>query len=370
MKQRFVLTIFTVLALATAPGLTAADSPEVLLRRALATKTGAVTLPSGTIEISREIALLPDAHDLDIRGSGTVIKASDAFRGRSLIVIPGGKNIKIRDLTLDGNRDVVGHLVSLPPAGTMLSRFVADNGIVAEGVTGLEIGPMKAKHIAGFAVIANSSHEVRIHHVDVTESGGFNAQRKNAASGGIAVEEATTDFEINGCLFGTIRGTAITVRSSQRGKIFENEFRAIARDAIHVAQATGVSIDNNHAEQIGIPLEEVAAPGALCMRLERFDGGQITGNTCSEALLGAISISGTQVKIGGNHFTGLNVSRRDSPGIFLAPGSKDITIQGNEVSGNGMSLHCVGAAPEVAAGANKVLKNDCSDEASVAFLRY
>ena len=365
MKQRLVLTIFT-----AALGLTAADSPEVLLRRALAAKTGAVTLPPGTIEISREIALAPDAHDLDIRGSGTVIKASDAFRGRALIVIPGGKNIRIHDLTLDGNRDVVGHLVSLPPAGTMLSRFVADNGIVAEGVTGLEIGPIKAKHIAGFAVIANSSHEVRIHHVDVTESGGFNAQRKNAASGGIAVEEATTDFEIHGCLFGTIRGTAITVRSSLRGKIFENEFRAIARDAIHVAQATGVSIDNNHAEQIGIPLEEVDAPGALCIRLERFDSGQITGNTCSEALLGAISISGTQVKIGGNHFTGLNVSRRDSPGIFLAPGSKDITIEGNEVSGNGMSLHCVGAAPEVAAGANKVLKNECSDEASVAFLRY
>jgi hypothetical protein len=34
-----------------------------------------------------------------------------------------------------------------------------------------------------------------------------------------------------------------------------------------------------------------------------------------------------------------------------------------------MSMHCVGAAPDVAAGANKVLKNDCSDEASVALLR-
>lgn len=369
MKKRLALMAIAALALAATVCLTAADSPEVLLRRALAAKTGAVTLPSGTIEISREIPLAPDAHDLDIRGSGTVIKASDVFRGRALIVIPGGKNIKIRDLTLDGNRDVVGHLMNLPPAGTLLSRFVPDNGIVAEGVAGLEIGPMKAKHIAGFAVIASSSHEVRIHHVDVTESGGFNAQRKNAAGGGIAIEEVTSDFEIHGCLFGTIRGTAITVRSSQRGKIFENEFRAIARDAIHVTQATGVSIDNNHAEQIGIPLEEVDAPGALCMRLERFNGGQITGNTCSEALLGAVSVDGTQVKITGNHFTGLNVAKRDSSGIFLAPGSKDITIEGNEVSGNGMSLRCVGAAPEVAASANKVLKNECSDEASVAQLR-
>jgi hypothetical protein len=325
-------------------------------------------LPAGTIEISREIALPPDAHDLDIRGEDTTIKASDTFRGRALIAIPGGKNIKLHDITLDGNRDVVGHLVSLPPPGTLLARFVGNNGIVAEGVTGLVIGPLKAKHIAGFAVIAGSSHQVHIDRVDVTESGAFNAQRRNSATGGVAIEDST-DFEIARCLFGTIRGTGITVRSGLRGKIVENEFRSMARDAIHVTQGTDVSIDNNHVEQVGIPLEEVDATGALCMRLEGLKGGQITGNTCSEALLGAVSIGGTQVKILGNRFTGLNVARRDAPGIFLASGSKEITIGGNEIGGNGMSLHCVGAAPDVPAGANKVLKNECSDEASVAMLR-
>src|SRR6202012_1768683 len=136
-----------------------------------------------------------------------------------------------------------------------------------------------------------------------------------------------------------------------RGKIFENEFRAVARDAIHVMQATEVAIDNNHAEQIGIPLEEVDAGGALCMKLERFNNGQVTGNICAEALLGAVSIGGMRDNISANHFTGLNVARRDAPGLFLASGSKDITIDGNEVSGNGMSLHCVGAAPDVPAGA-------------------
>ena len=356
-------------SLALVMSLTAAESPEAVLRRALTTKTGSVNLPVGIIEISREITLPPDAHDLDIRGSGTTIKASDVFRGRALIAIPAGRNIRIRDLTLDGNRDAVGHIVSLPPSGTMLSRFVGANGIVAEGVTGLEIGPLKEVHIAGFAILVNSSHNIQIHHVDVTESGGFNAQRRNGATGGIALEEGTTDFQIHGCLLGTIRGTGITIRSSERGKIYENEFRAVSRDAIHVTQGSGIAIDNNHAEQIGIPLEEVDAGGALCMRLDRFNGGQITGNTCSEALLGAVSIAGAQNKINGNHFTGLNVSRRDSPGIFLASGAKDITIENNEISGNGMSLHCVGAAPDVAAGANKVLKNDCSDEASVAVLR-
>ena len=364
MKRRLLLLVF-----AAAMSLTAADSPEVLLRRALSARTGVAVLPSGTIEIAREIALPPDAHDLEIRGSGTTIKASDTFRGRALIFIPAGKNIKIRDLTLEGNRDLVGRMATLPPAGTMLSRFVASNGIVAEAVTGLEIGPLKATHIAGFAIIANSSHNVHIHHVDITESGGMSPQRKNSGTGGVAVEEASTDFEISGCLFGAIRGNGITVRSSERGKIFENEFRAIARDAISVTQGASIAINDNHAEQIGIPLEEVDAPGALCMRLERFTGGQIIANTCSEALLGAVSINGTDVKIAGNHFTGLNVSHRDTPGIYLASGSKDITVDANEISGSGMSVHCVGKAADVLTSSNKVLKNDCSDEASVAMLR-
>src|SRR5215471_17582966 len=112
----------------------AADSPETILRRALAAKTGQVSLPTGVIEISREVALPPDAHDLDIRGVGTTLKASDSFRGRALLSIPAGRNIKIRDLTLDGNREVIGHIAELPLAGVALSRTVAANGIVAENV--------------------------------------------------------------------------------------------------------------------------------------------------------------------------------------------------------------------------------------------
>jgi nitrous oxidase accessory protein NosD len=257
----------------------------------------------------------------------------------------------------------------MPPVGATLARFVANNGIVAEGVTGLEIGPMKAKDVAGFTVIVNASHNVQIHHIDVTQSGGFSPLRRNNATGGVALEEGASDFQIHGCLFGGIRGTAITVHSAERGKIFENEFRAVARDAIQISQATGVSITSNHAEQIGIPIDEVDPIGALCMRLDRFNGGEISGNTCAEALLGAVSISGTQNKITANHFTGLNLSRRDSPGVFLASGAKDVTVERNEISGNGMSLHCVGAAPDVAASAYKAVRNDCSDEASVAWLR-
>ena len=360
----------TALALAAVSGLSAADSPEVLLRRALAAKTGPVTLPSGTIEVSREIVLAPDAHDLDIRGSGTVIKASDAFRGRALIVIPGGKNIRIRDLTLDGNRDVVGRLMNLPPGGTLLSRFVPDNGIVAEGVAGLEIGPMKATHIAGFVVIAGSSHEVRIHHVDVTESGGFNAQRKNAASGGIAIEEVTSDFEIHGCLlepFAVPRlqsGPASAVKFSKTNSAPLRVTPFMCRRPVACRSRT---IMRNRS---GFLWKRWTRRARFACGWNGLTAARSRGIPVRKRFWVRCRWSGTQDKISGNRFTGLNVARRDSSGIFLAPGSKDITIEGNEVSGSGMSLRCVGAAPEVAASANKVLKNECSDEASVALLRY
>jgi plasmid stability protein len=251
----------------------------------------------------------------------------------------------------------------------MYARFVPANGIVAENADNIEIAEIKARNIAGFAVLVNAGKVVRIHDVDVTSSGGFNAQRKNNGTGGITIEENTSDFEIRRCAFGTIRGDAITIRSSNHGRLFENEFRSIARESIHAERVSAVNIENNHMEQIGFPVEEVDAPGALCMRLEHFDNGSVKDNSCTEALLGGISVSGAGVKFTANHLTGLNAARRDVAGIFLASGAKDITIDANEISGTAMSMHCVGAAPDVPGTANKVLKNDCSDEASVALLR-
>src|SRR5580658_10724787 len=117
--------IFCCLTLAVlSPFFLSAATPEAQLRAALEAKTGAVTLPVGTIEISREIVLPADAHDLDLRGSTTIIKAAATFRGRALVVIPAGKNIKLHDLSLDGNRDAVARPLGLAPSETMFSRFM------------------------------------------------------------------------------------------------------------------------------------------------------------------------------------------------------------------------------------------------------
>jgi hypothetical protein len=304
--------VFAILA-ALSPLLLSAATPEALLRAALEAKTGAVTLPAGVIEISREIVLPADAHDLDLRGSGTTIKAAATFRGRALIVIPSGKNIKLHDLSLDGNRAAVARPLGLPPSETMFSRFMPDNGILAEGVANLEIAQVKATGIAGFAILVNSSHTVRIHDIQITDSGSLNVRKRNNATGGILLEEGTTDFEVLDCRIVNVRGNGIWTHSlytsarNARGRIAGNEFAMIARDAIQVGHATEVRVENNRGRMIGYPTEEVdlegqAFPVAVdtagnvdrsvyranqfeeidgkCFDLDGFHDGEVSNNTC------------------------------------------------------------------------------------------
>jgi len=53
---------------------------------------------------------------LNIAADGTNLKASASFRGRALLVITGGRKIKIEGLSLDGNRDRIGQPSGPAPA--------------------------------------------------------------------------------------------------------------------------------------------------------------------------------------------------------------------------------------------------------------
>lgn len=454
--------------LAVCPLMLAAATPEGDLRAALSAKTGAVTLPKGAIEISREIVLPYDAHDLDIGGSGTTIKAASTFRGRALIVIAQGRNIKIHDVSLDGNRDAIARPIGLPPSGTMFSRFMPNNGIVAENVTGLELAGIKAAHIGGYAILVNGGHTVKIYGIEITDSGGLNAKKRNNTTGGILLEEGTMDFEVLDCRIINVRGNGIWTHSYQssprnaRGRIADNEFAMIARDAIQVGHATAVRVENNRGRMIGYPAEEVdietqAFPVGVdtagnvdksayrnnrfeeidgkCFDLDGFHDGEVSGNTCvnqdlplQEAIkeypfgqyglimnnanpdmhsqnvritgntfdgtmFGGIFVIGTGNTVSGNHLLHLNLAHCNEPGpvnciyakdqpdlmrtgIYLGAGAerpdvaKRNVIENNEIEGYGMSRHCIGAAPGVSLADNTVSKNECSDDAAVARVRF
>jgi hypothetical protein len=308
-----------ILTLATLAPIPAA-TPEAQLRTALLAKTGAVTLPAGVIEISREIVLPTDAHDLDIRGAGTTIKAASTFRGRALVVIPAGRNIKLHDLSLDGNRDAIERPLGLPPYSAMFSRFVPDNGILAESVTNLQLTKIKATAIAGYAILVNGSHTVRIADVEIASSGSLNARKRNNATGGILLEEGTTDFQVLDCRIANVRGNGIWTHSlytsprNARGRIAGNEFAMIGRDAIQIGHATDVRVENNRGRMIGYPIEEVDLEGQAfpvgvdtagnvdhsvyrnnqfeeidgkCFDLDGFHDGEVSGNSC---------VNGDQIK--------------------------------------------------------------------------
>jgi hypothetical protein len=376
---------------------------EAGLRRALLAKTGTVTLPAGTIEISRELVIPADAHDLDIRGSGTTIKAATAFRGRALIVLSAGKTIKIHDLSLDGTREALAQPAVSPPAGAMLSRVVANNGILSEGVTDLEIAQVKATEVAGFPILINGGSKVRIHDIEITASGSVDSSGHNNGTGGVVIEEGATDFEILRALIGKVRGNGIWIRSTGNanvtdGRIADSEFAILARAAIELNHASNVTIENNNGHMIGFPGEEVLAGATLlpaiitstgnvdhsvlrgnnfeqvagrCFALDGFNNGEVTGNSCSAVLFNALLIRGSRNQITHNRFTDLNSARRDQPeslraGIYLAGGSTGNTIDANDIDGYGMARHCIGG-PTL--DTNKIAKNSCSDGLSVGWLR-
>lgn len=391
------LIAFALIALSL-QGATEAD-----LRKALQAKTGKAVLPPGVIEISREIALASDAHDLAIAGSETTIKASAMFRGRALLTLAGGVNIRISNLSLDGNRDETGRITPPLPASAMASRFTGNNGILAENTTGLEIAGIKASRIPGFAILVNGSRKVNLHDVDVEESGGYGPERRNDGAGGILIEEGTVDFSITRCLFGKVRGNAITVRALDRsplntgGRISENEFALVARDAVQLAGASGLVVENNRGRLIGYPVEETDVSGGIlpsavhtkarvekstirantfdnidgrCFTLSGITSSEVSGNSCTEELFGAMVIESSGNRVLANHFLRLNLAHKDSPdqlsaGIYLTAEAKSNQVQGNEITGYGMSRRCVVAA----AAGNQISKNDCSDEITVALLQ-
>ena len=118
---------------------------------------------------------------------------------------------------------------------------------------------MKATAIDGYAILVNSGHTVKIHGIQIPGSGGLNAKKRNNTTGGILLEEGTTDFEVLDCRIADVRGNGIWTHSlytsprNARGRIAGNEFAMIARDAIQVGHATEVRVENNRGRMIGYP---------------------------------------------------------------------------------------------------------------------
>jgi hypothetical protein len=240
-------------------------SPEARLRRALANKTtGKVQLPSGMIEISSELTLAPGAHDLEIAGAaGTVLRAAVGFRGRAILVIEGAKNIGLHDFTILGNRDAEPKILEMAPPENYFRMWYPDNGILADRVDGLEILAVHLTHVTNFPILVSRSSRIDIARITVEDSGSRNAQGRNNLSGGILIEEGSSQFAVTDSVFNRVAGNALwthSLRISPRleaGILSHNRFDTIGRDAIQVGGASHVRVEDNRGRNIGYPVELV-----------------------------------------------------------------------------------------------------------------
>ena len=240
------------------------ESPEARLRKTLATQTtGVIHLPRGLVEVSSELKLAPGAHDLEIAGEATMLKASDQFQGRAILVLENVERIRLRDFTIDGNRSKLAKALEMAPPENAFRVWYPNNGLLADQVEGLEATGLLLANVANFPILISRSKGVRIRDVTIQDSGSKNAKGRNNLSGGILLEDGVTNFEIRDSKFRGILGNGLWTHSQFRaprqedGVFAGNVFDTIGRDALLVGHATRVRVENNSGVRIGSPVEAV-----------------------------------------------------------------------------------------------------------------
>jgi hypothetical protein len=268
-------------------------------------------LAPGTVEVHTEMVLEDGA---EVRGaaSGSVLRAAADFHGRALIVVRGS-HVLLHDFTVDGNRATLETRMGLPGYDMPFARFTPDNGVLAEGVGQLTIQNVSFREIAGFAVLVSRSRYVAIDGVRVSLSGSRNAAGRNNTTGGILLEEGTSDFRVTHCELRDIRGNGIWTHSlytsprNARGVLAENRFDTVGRDALQVGHASEVRVEGNGGTRIGYPGEAVDVEGRAipvgvdtagnvdrsvytrnqfsgidgkCIDLDGFHDGEVSRNVC------------------------------------------------------------------------------------------
>ena len=293
------------------PALLAALAAAAALLLGPSPRARFVQLAPGTVELHAEMVLQDGA---EVRGaaSGSVLRAAADFEGRALIVVRGN-HVLLHDFTVDGNREKLESRLGLPAYDVPFAHFTPGNGVLAEGVYHLAVRGVRFRNIAGFAVLASRSRLVTIEDVRVADSGSRNLAGRNNSTGGILLEEGTTDFRVARCELRNIRGNGIWTHSlytsprNARGVFVENRFDTIARDALQVGHATQVRVEGNTGTRIGFPEEVVDVEGRAtavgvdtagnvdrslytrnqfsaingkCIDLDGFHDGEVSLNVC------------------------------------------------------------------------------------------
>jgi hypothetical protein len=329
-----------------------------------------VQLPPGILDLHSEMVIESGAQ---VTGapSGSVLRAAADFRGRALLVVRGD-HVVLRGFAVDGNRAALEVRAGLPAYDTPFARFTPANGVLAEGVAGLAIEGVDFREIAGFAILVSRSRGVTIDRVRVADSGSRNPAGRNNATGGILLEEGTTEFRVTRCELRNVLGNGIWTHSlypsprNARGVFAENRFDTIGRDALQAGHATELRIERNIGARIGYPeaaidVESRAIPVAIdtagnvdrslyagnqfsgingkCIDLDGFHDGEVRDNVCIDVGGYGIVMNNTNPDMQSTHVRMERNLLRDVRygGIFVI--GTDNVIAGNRLL-NVNTAHC------------------------------
>ena len=317
-----------------------------------------IKLPRGITEVHAEWPVPEGAHDLEVIGSGSILRAAPDFHGRAVFAIKSGMRIRFRDFTIDGNRIALEQRVGLPGSDTPFRRFTISNGILIEDGTDVKISNVNFLQVAGFAILVSGSKQVRIERVHIEKSGSRNVAGRNNTTGGILLEEGTTDFQVIDCELKQIRGNGIWTHSlytsprNKDGVIGLNHFASIGRDAIQVGHATGIRVEKNSGGRIGYPESEVDAIPVAIDTSGNVDHSAYTGNRFSE-------INGKCIDLDGFHdgeVTGNICTNQRNFGIVMNNSNPDMQSAGITIADNTIDGGQYGGI-FVIGGPNKILRN-------------
>jgi hypothetical protein len=271
-----------------------------------------ITLKPGVTEIKTEY-IVRDGDTLRGAASGSILRASAAFKGRAVVVL--GSDATVERLTIDGNRSKLGKPMPIAPYDRAFADFYATNGILSSGTHDIIIRNVSLKNIANFAVIVRAARNVLIDRLRVSDTGSLNERGRNNTTGGVLLEEGTTSFLVQNSVFENVHGNGVWTHSrsvrNAHGRITANRFVNIGRDAIQVGHATEVRVDDNSGSRIGYPVSVVDVEGGgtpvaidtagnvdksvyeenvfqeingKCIDLDGFHHGDVLGNTCRNKL--------------------------------------------------------------------------------------
>lgn len=184
-----------------------------------------------------------------------------------MLVVEKARNVRIRNVTFDGNRATLERPAGLPPHDVPFSEHTRASAILIEGASRITIEQVRFQNVAGFAVLASSCKGVTIAAVTVEDSGSRNDRGRNNTTGGILLEEGVEDFAVVNSVFRRVLGNAVWTHSNYRsprnarGRIAGNRFEKVGRDAIQVGHATEVVVEGNTGLEIGWPLDVVDVEG-------------------------------------------------------------------------------------------------------------